>query len=213
MTDEHIRALDGIGFDWGTSRSNMASRRFQKLCEFKEQFGHCLVPYKYADNPKLGHWVARQRSNYRFHQDGKPSRMTEKRLRELESIGFDWGTRKPDVAPIWSVSFQQLCEFKEQFGHCLVPQQYADNPKLGRWVTNQRQSYKLHQEGKPSPMTTERMRELESIGFDWGARRTDVASIWSVRFQQLSEFKVQFGHCLVPNQYSANPKLGRWVNQ
>jgi hypothetical protein len=35
---------------------------------------------------------------------------------------------------------------------------------------------------------------------------------WSVRFQQLGEFKAQTGHCLVPREYTANPKPGRRVN-
>ena len=90
--------------------------------------------------------------------------MTDERIRELESIGFDWGTSKTD----WSVRFQQLCEYKVHFGNCLVPRQYTANPTLGRWITTQRRNYKLYQEGKPSPMTDERSRALESIGVDWG---------------------------------------------
>ena len=97
--------------------------------------------------------------------------MTEKRIRELESIGFDWGTRRPrtGVASNWSIRIQQLCEYKVQFGHCLMPRQYAANPELGRWVANLRSNYRLHQEGKPSRMTEERIRELESVGFKWEA--------------------------------------------
>ena len=94
--------------------------------------------------------------------------MTTERTRELESIGFDWGRSKTDFASIWSIRFQQLCEFKEQLGHCLVPVKYSANLKFGRWVSTQRSSYRFHQEGKPSSMTAERIRELESIGFDWG---------------------------------------------
>ena len=41
--------------------------------------------------PKLGKWVSRQRSNYRLHQEGKPSPMTEECIRELESPGFKFG--------------------------------------------------------------------------------------------------------------------------
>ena len=91
MTDEHIRALNGIGFDWGTSQTDW-SVRFQQLCEFKEQFGHCLVPQQYAANPKLGWWVHTQRSHYRWYQEGKPSDMAGVRIRELESVGFNWET-------------------------------------------------------------------------------------------------------------------------
>jgi hypothetical protein len=51
--------------------------------------------------------------------------------------------------------------------------QYAANPTLGQWVSTQRRFYRLHQEGKPSPMTAERIRELASIGFDWGPSKTN----------------------------------------
>ena len=217
MTEGRIRELESIGFDWGASKTDLASIwsiRFQELSKFKVQFGHCLVPKQYVDNPKLGWWVATQRKTYRLHQQGKPSPITTERMRELESIGFDWGTRRTrtDVAPNWSVRIQQLCEYKVQFGHCLVPKLYVANHKLGLWVMAQRTQYRLHQEGKPSRMTKERIRELESIGFDWGRNKTDWAIIWSVRIQEIREFKEQFGHCLVPGKYSVNPKLGEWVS-
>ena len=134
--------------------------------------------------------------------------MTEERIREFESVGFKWDTSQTDLTYNWSVRFQELCEFKEQFGHCFVGQRYSANRKLGRWVSTQRNTYRLYQEGKPSSMTEERIRELESVGFKWETS----TFIWSVRFQQLREFKMQFGHCLVPIKYSANPKLGRWVS-
>ena len=91
--------------------------------------------------------------------------MTAERSRALESIGFEWGTSNKTG---WSARFQQLREYKAQFTNCLVPRQYAANPKLGTWLSTQRYKYKLYQEGKPSPMTAERSRALDSIGFDWG---------------------------------------------
>ena len=91
--------------------------------------------------------------------------MTEGRIRELDSIGFDWGTNKTDLASIWSVQFQQLCDYKVQFGHCLVPEEYSASPKLGEWVSNQRRNYRFYYKGKPSAMTEEHIHELESIGF------------------------------------------------
>jgi len=100
--------------------------------------------------------------------------MTEERIRELKSIGFDWGKTKTDFAsPIWSVRLQQLCEFKVQFGHCLMPKHYPANNKLENWVSDQRIQYKLFQGGKPSLVTEERIRALESIGFNWGTTKTD----------------------------------------
>ena len=91
--------------------------------------------------------------------------MTAERIRAHDGISIDWGTSKTELASIWNERFEQMCEFKAQFGHYLVPKQYSANPKLGLWVSKQRCDYKLYQEGKPSPMTAERIRELESVGF------------------------------------------------
>ena len=126
--------------------------------------------------------------------------MTAERIRVLDAVGFDWDPHND----CWNVRFEQLCEFKVHFGHCLVPIKYSAIPKLGPWVSKQHYNYKLQKEGKPSLMTAERIRELESIGFDWGTSQTD----WSVRLQQLCEFKAHFGHCLVPIKYSANSNFG-----
>jgi len=42
-----------------------------------------------------------------------------------------------------------------------VPQNYSDNPELGRWVGKQR--------GKRLKMSKERASKLDSIGFTWVA--------------------------------------------
>jgi hypothetical protein len=66
----------------------------------------------------------------------------------------------------WCDNFRQFCEYKVQFGHCLVPKEYSANPKLSNWVMTQRQYYKMHQEGKPTTMTAFHIRELQSSGFE-----------------------------------------------
>jgi hypothetical protein len=52
MTAERFRALDGIGFVWNAKDASW-KERFQQLREYKAQFTNCLVPIKYAANPKL----------------------------------------------------------------------------------------------------------------------------------------------------------------
>ena len=201
---ERIRALDGIGFDWGTSKTELTSMwnvRLEQLCEFKAQFGHYLVPKQYSVNPKLGMWVSKQRRNYKLYQEGKPSPMTAERIRELESVGFEFETPVPCF---WSVKFEQLCEFKEEFGHWVLPIKYL---KLGKWVSKQRSNYRLYQEGKPSTMTADHIRELESVGFEWEL----ISTKWNEQFEQLREFTAQFGHCIVSVKYSASSKLMKWV--
>ena len=55
--------------------------------------------------------------------------------------------------------FQQLLEFKAQFGHCLVLVKYSANLNLGKWVTT-------NEEGKLSHLTEERTGAPQSIGFE-----------------------------------------------
>ena len=121
-------------------------------------------------------WVSTQRSNYEFYQEGYPSPMTEERIRELESLGVEL---KIGLKSIWSARFQELWKYKKQLGHCLVPQRYAGNPKLGYWVGKQRTSFRLYKDGKFSHMTEELIRELDNVGFHWKAGK-NCASILNV---------------------------------
>jgi hypothetical protein len=52
--------------------------------------------------------------------------------------------------------------FKENQGHCGVPDRWSENPELGRWVANQRQTFR---KGK---LSEERVARLEALGFEWG---------------------------------------------
>jgi hypothetical protein len=38
----------------------------------------------------------------------------------------------------WEESFELLKGFKEEHGHCNVPDKYKEDPKLGKWVSKQR---------------------------------------------------------------------------
>jgi len=108
---------------------------------------------------------------------------------------------KDPLAACWKERVERMREFKPHFGHCLVPQQYSNNPDLEPWVTTQRQNHKLYSEGKPSCMTEQRIRELESV--EVVCDTSD--ALWTERFEQLREFKAQFGHCRVPRHESTLP--------
>ena len=62
--------------------------------------------------------------------------------------------------------FDELAEFKNNFGHCDVPKQYSENPTLGSWCHTLRKVYKDQQ--KPSMyLSTVHIERLESLGFNW----------------------------------------------
>jgi hypothetical protein len=72
---------------------------------------------------------------------------------------------------VWHRHYADLQQYKEKYGNCLVPQNYADNRKLGLWVMQQRRQYTLMQQGKNSSLSGKRgdyrLQLLEDIGFVW----------------------------------------------
>jgi hypothetical protein len=107
----------------------------------------------------------------------------------------------------WAERYKELCQYRHQNGHCVVPNTYQEaNPLLARWVKRQRYQYKLLQEGKASTLTEERVAALKSVGFVWGSQ----GASWYERFNNLKAFKFRNKHCNVPGNYH-DKKLATWV--
>lgn len=110
---------------------------------------------------------------------------------------------------IWEDRLEELKQFKAKRGHCLVPAVFPSNPRLSNWVSRQRQQYKLFRDNKISCMGDGRVQRLESLGFVWDVRTEEG---WMERFEELRAYAKIHGNCRVPNRYSANPQLGKWVS-
>lgn len=143
-------------------------------------------------------------------------RLTDDRIRRLESLGFVWSLRDD-----WQKHYEELIEYKKEHSHCNVPARYSKNRRLGIWVSAQRQQYKqLHAAPNPdsnkprrsAPLTQERINLLNALGFTWTIRSRDsLGESWNQRLEELKAYKAQFGSCLVPSRYPPNPELGIWV--
>jgi hypothetical protein len=119
----------------------------------------------------------------------------------------DFSTSREEL---WEVRFQELVEYKREFGHTLVPQNYAANPQLGIWVRTQRYEYRRKRSEVSSQMTKERVNKLNEIGFVWDANANPA---WEEMIQQLKQHKKEYRTTLVPKRYHANALLGNhWVN-
>jgi predicted chitinase len=140
-----------------------------------------------------------------LHVQGKTSQITLSRIKELENMDFEWGSHGAS----WEDRMSELTDYRKIYGHCNVPHNYSENTKLANWVTNQRSHYRLQQEGKTSPMTLSRIKELESLGFEWGVYNT----AWEDRLSELADYRKMHGHCNVPYRYSENTKLGKWISK
>jgi hypothetical protein len=86
MTALRIQALESLGFEWDRFGPSWGAR-MSELADYRKIHGHCNVPSRCSENIQLGHWVARQRANYKLHREGK-SLMTPLRIQALESLGF-----------------------------------------------------------------------------------------------------------------------------
>ena len=102
----------------------------------------------------------------------------------------------------WERKYYELIQFKIQYGHCNVPQDYKQNNSyLGLWVMNQRRLYKYMTIGKPSLMDEERIERLnryerlDQIGFQW-YRNGALNETWDHKNNELLESKKQHGHGL-----------------
>jgi hypothetical protein len=206
MTTLRVQELESVGFEWHINGAVTAWEvRLSELANYRKIHGHCNVPRSYSENTKLANWVAYQRLNYKLRVEGKTSYMTVSRIQELESLSFEWGLNVSACEDRLS----ELADYREIHGHCNVPTSYSENTKLANWVSSQRCQYKLHREGKTSPMTTLRVQELESVGFEWHINGAVTA--WEVRLSELADYRKIHGHCNVPKSYSENTKLHNWV--
>jgi Helicase associated domain len=225
------QTLDSIGFVWIVNERNRqlspesgqyasAAERFnarwnamfEKLQEYKEVHGHCLVPYEYecADRMKLGYWVSRQRRA--GSSDNKTNPM---RRQALDAIGFVWQVREPTYTldERWNGMFQRLQEYQAAQGDCLVPRNYVTKDKnLGSWVQTQRQELASGKLFKV--LYKDRLEKLQSIGFVLRALPDDSSkSRWTRLFGQLVEYQRQHGDCLVSERYSKDQVLWNFVKR
>jgi hypothetical protein len=107
----------------------------------------------------------------------RPAPLTPERVDLLNFLGFTWTIRSRDaLGESWNQRFQELRQFKQEHGHCLVPSRYDKNPELGIWVGTQRSQYRLFMRARETGqsvstnMNDDRIRELEDLGFVWALR-------------------------------------------
>jgi sugar phosphate isomerase/epimerase len=222
------QALDDIGFCWvvnerirqpspvtGGVHASQEDRfnarwnaMFEKLKEYKAEYGDCLVPQRYncTDGTPLGQWVANQRNHAATDSD-----MTPLRRRTLDKIGFVWQVQVRDPSPKldeqWNEKFRLLQEYHAEHGDCLVPTVFISSKnkiRLGMWVKTQRAS---HAAGK---LREDRLIRLESLDFSFRALPDESMSAqWKRMLEQLTAYRQRHGDCRVPYD---EPELGSWVN-
>jgi hypothetical protein len=200
LSDVQQDALDSIGFDWSPIESAW-NAQYSKLVTNMSQNGHCNVPKEYPQDPSFGKWVSHQRMDRET--------MDEQKCMSLDKIGFDWDPFKT----AWDDNFQRLEAYKDRHGHCNVPKIYPQDQSLAYWVLDQRS---LHAQGS---LGLDRLASLKKIGFRWKFRDVNPQSLknealWQTTYYgKLRPFLFKHGNCSVPQRYTEDLTLGKWVSQ
>jgi len=230
ITQERMDQLDAVGMEWSVERAPAMQphwqSKFELLRQFRERTGHCQVPLNHeVEGFKLGRWVDNQRVEYKKYREGKPSKITQERIVQLEAVGFDWNTLETN----WQSKFELLRQFRQHHGHFRVPRDYeVDGVKLGIWLKDQKKGYNRFKQGKPAWITQERIDQLEAIGLDFNdkqhartekfdaqqqSRAEKFGATWQSKLELLRQYREQNGHCQVPYSYETSDgvKLGTWL--
>jgi Helicase associated domain len=235
LTQDQIRQLDAIGFDWTIGGADWTARDYecvadinkweehlQALEDYRGVHGHCQVPFSFrdAEGRPLGLWVHHQRKN--------PNLLSQDQRRQLDALGFDWniqcsGWTAQDYEVVadpnrWEEYFQVLKDYKAANGHCHVPYSFrdADGRPLGLWVHHQRLYQNL--------LSQDQKAKLDELGFRWQIldphwTADDFALVanpmlWDEYLQALEDYLAEHGDCHVPYSYrdAEGRPLGLWVH-
>jgi hypothetical protein len=236
MAAARVAKLDALGFVWELStaalskQNSKASRddvsagrgsdeaaweaQLARLAAYKAAHGDCKVLWGWTEDPRLGVWVGNQRARKRKLDRGEAGEgMPAERAAKLTALGFCWEASNVDDTK-WEAQLARLAAYKTAHGDCKVPRRWAEDPRLGRWVTDQRQHKRKLDRGEPSHgMTAERAAKLTALGFCWEAsnsRGPDKAA-WEAQLARLAAYKAAHGDCKVLWGWTEDPRLGRWI--
>ena len=197
LSQDRQRRLAELGFVWDTYEAGW-EEQFAALAQYKTQYGDCNVPQGWREQRGLGAWANTQR---RMKRAG---RLGFDRQHRLEALGFVWDPYEA-VEANWEEQFAALAQYKAEHGHCNVSKERPENPKLGRWVSEQRR-YK-------ETLSPERRARLEELGFVWTRQQTKKAT-WDEGFSALHTYHQREGHCHVPRLHrEGGYRLGIWVSE
>jgi hypothetical protein len=130
------------------------------------------------EEPALAEWLNRQQSN--------AATLTNIQKKQLNSIGAKdvkikskapvaqaVASKTPKTrvrTPKFEVMFERLLAFKIVYGDTQVPSTYEDG-QLAKWARRQRLLYSQKERGLKDKLSSEKIEQLNSIGFAWKLKR------------------------------------------
>ena len=140
MSQARIDLLNDIGFEWaGERRDKFWHDRYNELVAFHAKHGSTRIPEKYEESPQLHTWVSLQRRQLKMCKEGKPTKLTEERIRLLEAVGLESNIRNSSTWMDRFVCIQEkhvsfaywiTFDYISQFFHALQYRHY------NRWNSN-----------------------------------------------------------------------------
>jgi len=154
LTDERESLLNEIGFDWDTSHEHIWHQRIEQLKEYKKQHGHVILGKK---DGVLGAWADTQRTEYRYKVAGHHTHLTDKRVLELEALGFAWSIREVQ----WNDNYQSVLRYME--GKEQSRDKTRMDPSLVVWLRDQKLLYDARTNGEQNSLLEERAEKLSAL--------------------------------------------------
>ena len=192
--------------NWREGCWNEMYEKLSNLCNGNEY-------YQVGEDPnKLNHFIRDSRRQYRLYQAGRQSVLTQDRIESMDQIGFEWikaQKHRLSQERRWNKMVEELLAFRGRHGHTLVPQECDENPKLGCWVMNQRTFYRMNQVEIDTPLTSERIEQLEQIDFVWNVHE----KYWWDMFNRLKDYQKLHENFIIAPSDSMNEDLRFWLNE
>ena len=157
LTEEQIKSLNEIGMNWGNKYAGQWQEKYELARQFYEKNGHLDIPYDYCiDGVELGKWIASIRLK-RNNPDSSGRKLTKERIRQLDEIGMIWNR------DAWEVRYRLATDYYQEHGDLKIPANFVTENRiwLGKWVYEQRKSYKNR------TLSLNRQQKLEQIGIEW----------------------------------------------
>jgi Helicase associated domain len=208
LTLERIRLLNDVGMVWNRREASWMDH-MKELQQFKSIHGHINIQSK--DNAGLGEWLRDQRAKYNdYLMNPLESPLSDNQIELLQEVGIENSGRNESK---WRERIDELLEFRNYHGHCLVPKHYPKNQPLASWCDRQREQYQCHLRGQSTVLTQDRINELRSIGFEFQSGLDQVqhtellGKTWDDFFTELAVFRKENGNAKVPS----TTRLGQWL--
>jgi hypothetical protein len=200
----------GVSFSPRLSKLSEIGVRSQFEFLFSTQ--HCLVPKRYAEDPKLGTWVSHSirkmpgcpgcacRTHTEFFGQVETQRVQYKRLQRE----YDEASGVEAVQPNKRLNQERLRKLQEiGFVWSAKHVKKQRNNSLPSVLSPMEADMPILITAQGPPPSRPRKTETKA------ARLNDEQ--WEEMYQRLVRYKEEHGECLVPRKYEADPKLSTWV--